>query len=86
VSTSADASLEYLRGHLEEALATDGRVMEQGLSVRLDGETFVVTGIVSTPERCAAIDDVALDVAPAVVVRNHAQIVQLDEPGPAERI
>jgi hypothetical protein len=86
VSAPDDAPLEYLRGHLEEALATDPRVMEQSLSVRVDHDTLVITGAVPTPERCAGVDDVARDLAPSTVVRNHVQVVQLEEPDSTEPV
>jgi osmotically-inducible protein OsmY len=84
--TTDRASLEYLRGHLENALATDARVMEQGLSVRVDDGTLVVSGVVSTPQRRAAVDDVTRDVAASTPFRNETTVVHLGEPGSAEVI
>ena len=48
----------YLSAHLEEALAEDGRVAEQGLHVQVAGTRVVVSGTVSDPERKRAVADV----------------------------
>ena len=45
----------YLGAHLEEALAEDGRVAEQGLHVKVTADRVVVSGTVSDPERKAAV-------------------------------
>ncbi len=82
----ADATpLDYLGAHLEEALATDGRVAEQGLHVAVDGVVLVVTGTVSTPERCSAIDVVARETVPDTPVRNEAVVAGVgDNAGPED--
>jgi hypothetical protein len=72
-------ALDYLGAHLEEALATDGRVAEQGVHVEVDRDALVVRGTVSTPDRRVAIDAVAREVAPDVVVRNETTVVNLEE-------
>jgi hypothetical protein len=82
----ADATIEYARGHLEEALATDGRVSEQGLHVDAVGRTLVVRGTVSTPSRLAAIELVAAEAVPDRMVRNEAVVVPLDEPDGEEQL
>jgi hypothetical protein len=72
-------SLGYLGAHLEETLATDPRVSEQGLHVEADAGVLVVRGTVSTPERLAAIDAVARESVPGVAVRNAVEVVALAE-------
>jgi osmotically-inducible protein OsmY len=51
----------YLSAHLEEALAEDGRVAEQGLHVQVAGDQVVVSGTVSDPERKQAVTEVLAD-------------------------
>jgi hypothetical protein len=76
--------LEYVRGHLEEALATDARVNEPGLKVLVEGNILVVRGVVSTGTRAAAVEAVARDVVPQFRVRNATTVVRLDEPAADE--
>ena len=82
----ATQSLEYLGAHLEEALATDPRVAEQGLHVDVVAEGLVVSGTVSTPDRHAAITSIARETVPDVAVRNHARVVDLVESDEEERL
>ncbi len=51
-------SQKYLAAHLEEALAEDVRVAEQGLRVQVAGAQVVVSGTVSDPQRQEAVADV----------------------------
>jgi BON domain-containing protein len=78
--------LQYLRVHVEEALATDPRVTEQGLHVDVVGHVLVVHGAVSTPERRVAVGRVAREIAGDVAVRNETHLVALDEPHEAEAV
>jgi osmotically-inducible protein OsmY len=75
----AGRSLEYLGAHLKEALATDPRVAEQGVHVDVVADSLVVSGTVSTPDRHAAIPEIARETVPGVTVRNHVRVVQLFE-------
>jgi hypothetical protein len=83
---SEELPLEYLRGHVEEALATDPRVTEQGLHVDVVGHVLVVNGTVSTPERRVAVGRVAREVAGDVPVRNETHLVPLEEPHDTEAV
>jgi len=51
-------STDYLATHLEEALAEDVRVAEQGLRVQVAGAHVVVSGTVSDPQRQEAVAEV----------------------------
>jgi hypothetical protein len=48
----------YLGAHVEEALAEDGRVAEQGLHASVTAEAIVVSGAVSDEARKAAVAEV----------------------------
>jgi hypothetical protein len=78
--------IDYVRAHLEESLATDGRVAELGLHVHVDGEELVVSGGVSTPERRDAVTTIAREVVPEFRVRNETMLVALDEPDEEEPV
>ena len=70
-------SLEYLGAHLEETLATDPRVAEQGVHVDIVAGGLVVSGTVSTPDRHAAIRvrlnlQIAFDGRPLYPTRGRA--------------
>jgi hypothetical protein len=76
--------IEYVRAHLEEALATDGRVSEGGLRIDVDGEELVISGPVATAARRDAVSIVASEVVGAFAVRNETVVTALDEPDTAE--
>jgi BON domain len=79
-------SLEYLGAHLEETLATDPRVAEQGVHVDIVAGGLVVSGTVSTPDRHAAITTIARETTPDVAVRNHVRVIELVESEDEERL
>ncbi len=72
-------SLDYLGAHLEEAIATDPRVAEQGVHVDVVAGALVVSGTVSTPNRRGAIALIARETVPDVTVRNEVRVVELVE-------
>jgi hypothetical protein len=73
-------TLDYVRAHLEEALATDGRLAQGGLRVSIDGDELVITGSVPATQRQAAVSQVAAEVARGFRVRNETTPVSLEEP------
>ncbi|HZQ28916.1 MAG TPA: BON domain-containing protein [Acidimicrobiales bacterium] len=76
----------YLVGHLEEALAVDPRVNEQGLHVTVEDGCVRITGTVSTRGRRAAVDDVVGELLPGWPVRNLAAVTDFPEPSGMEAI
>lgn len=76
----------YLIGHLQEALATDPRVAEQGLDVHVAGGTVVITGQVATTERRNAVSVVAAELLPDHRLRNQVVVTPLDPPAAAEEL
>lgn len=75
------APAEYLVGHLEDALARDPRVTEQGLRVQIldNPMTVVVTGTVVAPERKAAVADVVRELLSGVAVRDETTVADYPE-------
>ncbi len=86
MSRSASGNQTYMIGRLEEALACDPRVNEQGLHVDVDEGTFVVTGTVSTPERLAGVEAVAADLLSGYPLRNEVTVSDYPELGEVEDI
>jgi osmotically-inducible protein OsmY len=79
--------LDYLCEHVRIALATDGRVSEQGIEVTVVGDTIVLAGLVASTTLRTAIGDVAGDVAPAgMVVVNDVEVSPADAPDKVEEI
>ena len=74
------AKLDYVRAHLEEALATDSRLAQGGLRVSIDGDELVITGSVPATPRHEAVARIAAEVARGFHVRNETTLVSLDEP------
>lgn len=70
---------EYVVAHVEEALARDVRVAEQGLHVTVEDGCVVVKGTVSTVERRAAIAAVVEEVAPGHRLCNEAEVADYPE-------
>ena len=69
----------YLVGHLEDALARDPRVSEQGLHVAIAARKVFVTGTVSTPDRHRAVDEVVTELVPEFEVHNEATVADYPE-------
>lgn len=67
----------YCVEHLREALASDERVSELGLTITLRGDRVFVSGAVSTPERRDAVPAVVHDVLPGAEVHNETTVVGL---------
>lgn len=79
---------EYLIGHLEDALARDPRVTEQGLRVSVTGSppTVVVSGVVTDARRQAALAEVVSELLPGVAVVNQTTVADSSERGEPERL
>ncbi|HEV7887120.1 MAG TPA: BON domain-containing protein [Acidimicrobiales bacterium] len=75
-----NAPADYLVGHIEEALARDPRVNEQGLHVTVTGGRVLVDGTVSTPARHEAVAAVVAELLPGWTVSNQADVADYPEP------
>jgi osmotically-inducible protein OsmY len=75
----------YLGAHLEEALAEDGRVAEQGLHVQVAGDQVVVSGTVSDPGRKQAVVEVLSDLVGDRTVVDMTDVAG-DGPPPVEQV
>jgi hypothetical protein len=61
---------DYLMAQVQERLAYDQRTAELEIDVRLEDGTVVLAGMVATPERKAALQEVVADVLPGRPVEN----------------
>ena len=83
----ADEPVDYLVGHVEEALACDERVNEQGLHVTIQGRRVFVDGTVSTRGRWSFVAVVVGELLPGWAVVNQAEVAEdYDEPSQMEAL
>ena len=75
---------DYLAGHVSEALATDARTHELGISVSVRGDTIYLRGEVAAAQRRQLAADVASQAAPGMQVQNDISVSELHPPGPEE--
>ena len=78
------APVDYLIGHIEEALACDPRVNENGVHVTINAQRVFVDGTVSTRERFDAVDVVVNELLPGWAVCNQAIVADYPEPERSE--
>jgi hypothetical protein len=77
---------DYLIGHVEEALACDERVNEQGLHVTIQNDHVFVDGTVSTKARFDAVADVVGELLPGFTLHNQADVAEYAEPSGMEAL
>ena len=72
---------DYAIQRLRDALATDERVAEMGVQVRMVAGKVFLTGQVATPERQKAVGAVATEVLPEYEVPNETVVTVVgDQP------
>jgi osmotically-inducible protein OsmY len=80
----------YLVGHIQDALATDGRARELGVDVTVAGGRVVLNGTVATEAQREAIGEVAGEVvaehAGGHEVVNELTVMSHDEGGSVEEL
>jgi len=78
---------EYLVGHLEDALARDPRLCEQGLHVHIPAPGVVeVTGTLASEERKQAVARVVAELLPGALLRDRTTVADYPEDGSAEAL
>ena len=77
---------DYAIEHLRNALATDERVAEMGLDVRIAAGKVFLTGQVPTEERRQAVGVVAGEVLPEYEVHNETVVTELGDQPRVERL
>jgi len=76
----------YLAEHVREALAQDARVGELGVDVEISGETVILSGTLTTPERREAAAAVVHDLLPDHQIRNETEIADVPESTEVEHL
>lgn len=77
---------EYVAAHVHEALARDPRVNEPELQVSIVKGRVLVTGVVPTDERRAAVTDVVQERCPDLEVENRTTVARFPDAGGTERL
>lgn len=77
---------EYLVGHVEDALARDPRVNEQGLHVELSEAGVVVTGVVTSETQKGNIAAVVSELLPGHRVEDRTTVADYAEDGEVEEV
>lgn len=77
---------DYAIEHLRNALATDERVAEMGLDVRIAAGKVFLTGQVPTEERRQAVGVVAGEVLPEYEVHNETVVTEVGDQPRVEHI
>ena len=76
----------YAMQRLRDALATDERVAEMGIQVRIIADKVFLTGQVATVERQHAVGAVAAEVLPGYEVHNETVVTALSDRPRVEEI
>jgi hypothetical protein len=71
----------YTEAHLVDALATDPRFGELGVTIRIDGERVIVEGVVPTAERRLAAEQIIVEHLPSARVENMIVVEEMSVPG-----
>lgn len=77
---------DYAIARLRDALATDERVAEMGLEVRVAAGKVFLTGQVPTEERRRAVGVVAGEILPEYEVHNETTVTEVGDTPRVERI
>lgn len=77
---------EYVVAHIREALAEDGRTIQQDLKILLNGNQIVVKGDCPTEAQCKAVEEVIRAAAPGYEVSNQSRTAPVSAPERAEEI
>lgn len=86
-SEGVDTVPEYVVAHVHEALATDPRVLDQGIEVVAAAGTVVLMGRVFSQRQHDAAAEVAAEQAPGFAIRNDLEVLdQPSSPGPVEHL
>lgn len=90
MTLDGNSPAEYLVGHVEDALARDPRVNEQGLHVELTGsvteQTAVVSGTVTSAAHKQNIAEVVSELLPDHRVEDCTTVADYSEDGEAEEV
>ena len=77
---------EYTEGQVQQLLAEDPRIGEQGIRVVRVDDGVVLVGEVESPDRCAQIESVLHEAFPGLSVRCDLGVTRVGAPQEVEQI
>jgi osmotically-inducible protein OsmY len=77
---------DYVEGQVQQLLAEDPRIAEQGIRVVRVDDGVVLVGEVESPDRCAQIESVVREAFPDLRVRCDLGITRVSAPEQVEQI
>jgi hypothetical protein len=86
VQTPQNDAPQYLVARLRRALTEDPRTAEQGVRVRVHGQTVQLSGQVATVQRRDALTAVVAERAPGMIIRNDVRVVATGQPAEWEEL
>jgi osmotically-inducible protein OsmY len=77
---------QYVAEHIRTALASDRRVSELGIGVKIVGNRVQLSGAVATPDRRALVAEIVHQLLPDHEVQNDIVVQEIAEANRAERL
>jgi osmotically-inducible protein OsmY len=77
---------QYLVARLRHSLAMDPRTAEQGVRVKVRGDTVYLSGDVTTAQRRELLTEVVAELAPEMKIRNDVRLVPSGTPPATEEL
>ena len=77
---------QYVAERIRSALASDKRVSELGINVKIVGDRVQLGGAVATPDRRALVEQIVHELMPEHAVQNDIVVHELGEPQRSERL
>jgi hypothetical protein len=77
---------EYIEGEVQQLLAEDPRIAEQGVRVVRVDDGLVLVGEVEGPDRCAQIEAVLHEAFPDLSIRCDLGVTRVSAPQEVEQI
>ena len=77
---------QYVAERIRSALASDRRVSEIGIGVKIVGNRVQLSGAVATPDRRALVEQIVRELMPDHDVQNDIVIQEMGESQRAERL
>jgi len=77
---------QYVAEHIRTALASDRRVSELGIGVKIVGTRVQLSGVVATPDRRALVEEIVHQLLPDHEVQNDIVVQEIAEANRSERL
>lgn len=77
---------DYTEGEVQQLLAEDPRIAEQGIRVMRVDDGVVLVGEVESPDRCAQIESVVREAFPGLNVRCDLGVTRVGAPREVEQL